>query len=71
MQIIADNRQYWKEELCFSQAVLTRSSAVIGAATARVARVRTPPTFEKVKLDPPNFLGGPAQDPPNILSQIT
>ena len=44
----------------------------IGAATARVARVRTLPTFEKVKLDPPNFLGwtrpGPAQySIPNYL----
>ena len=43
----------------------------IGAATARVARVRTLPTFEKVKLDPPNFLGRTPQDPPNILSMQT
>ena len=38
---------------------------IIGAATAWVAWVRTLPTFEKVILDPPNFLGrtrlGPAQ----------
>ena len=61
--------QWWNRGVAASFIINELS---IGAATARVARVRTLPTFEKVKLDPPNFLGwtrpGPTQySIPNYL----
>ena len=58
----------WRNVMCGNSVSYTLSVYCIGAATARVGGVRTPPTFGIGTLDPPNFWDfnmGPPMGPPH------